>query len=113
MADGVEGPAVHARARRSHEPLCAREHFGGGAAGERKEEDALRGDAAIHEGSHSMNESARLPGARSGDDEKWRVAECDRSRLIRVERGGELLLVGGGEIPLPRTVEARLVGHEG
>jgi hypothetical protein len=60
-----------------------------------------------------MDKGPGFAGSSTSDDQEGGIAECDGARLIRVEGGGELLLVARGEIPLPRTVEARLVGHGG
>ena len=58
-----------------------------------------------------MDERARLAGAGARYDQEGGVAECDGACLVRVERRGEPLFVGGGEIPLAGAVEAWLVGH--
>ena len=80
VADRVEGAAVHARARGPDEPLGAREHLAGGAAGEGEQEDALGRDASLDEVRDAVDERARLAGARAGDDQqrarrrRWRRA---------------------------------------
>ena len=96
VAYRVEGAAVHAGSRRPHEALGAREHFRCGAAGEGEEEDAFGGHSPIDEGGHAVNQRPGLAGAGTGDDQEWGVAECDRARLVRVERGGNPLFVRSG-----------------
>ena len=93
------------------EPLGAREHLAGGAAGEREQEDALGGDASLDEERDPVDERAGLARARAGDDEQGRVAEGDGARLIGVERRDEVVLVVRGQVPRARAIQARLVGH--
>ena len=113
MPNGVEGAAVDPRAGRSDEAFRPGQHLRGGAAGEGEEENALWRDSPLDQRGNAMDEGARLSGTGAGNDEQWRISECDGARLIRVERGEELLLIAGGNIPRARAVEARLVGHWG
>src|SRR5205823_5023922 len=97
MSYGMERASLHSGAGGAHEPFGAREHLARGATGEREKEDSLGRDAALDEIGDAMDQGARLSGARAGDDEQRRVAECDGARLIRVERRGDPLLVRGSE----------------
>jgi hypothetical protein len=108
----MEGPTMHSCAAWPDEALGAGEHLAGGAAGEGEQEDALGGDPSLDEIRDPVDERAGLAGACAGDDEQGRVAEGDSARLIRIERCGEAVLVGGGQIPRTRAIQTRLVVHE-
>ena len=79
-----EARAGAVAAPREHR-LHAAQHLGGGAAGEREQEDAPRVGAARDELGDAVDERGRLAGAGAGDDEQRPVAVLGGGELLGVE----------------------------
>ena len=76
------------RGRLGKQGVDAPQHLGGGAAGEREQQDAPRVGAAGDQVRHAVHQRRGLAGARAGDDEQ---------RAVAVRGGGELLGIEVGE----------------